>query len=264
MSDAYRSGFNKGSADKLSGRHEDDAVPPQHRTNDAARRAYKKGYQEGYRRTLTVRTSGYLDGAAKATAKASIDASVGGGPVALLAAGLAAIAIAKGSPGGLADDSLKEIGKYLYDKLIEMGATAEQLQQVSDIAKLGIKVAAEAKVSTSPEASPVAEAPAEEAPVVVVEKYAGFSRTQAAPKTEIMSVYKRLPGESVAEFRARRAKEIAAEEEARKSGPRSDSTAQTVTSQMAPSWISSNWPWLAAGTVVVAAGGGYFYYRSKH
>lgn len=258
MNDAHRSGYNKGSADKLAGRLEDDSVPPQYRTSDGDRRAYKKGYKEGYRQTLTVRTAGYLDATAKATAKASIDASVSGGPAALLAAGLAAIAVAKKTPGGLGDDTLKDIGKYLYDKLVELGATSDQIKQVIEIAKLGISVATEVTTEAAP-AEEVAPAP---------EKYAGFARSQASPKAEVLTVYKRLPGESVADFRARRAKEIAAEEAARKGAISPGGkltlfeTSEAQQQMTAPSWLSNNWPWVAAGTVVVA-GGGYLYYRSS-
>lgn len=262
--DAYRAGFNRGSADKLSRRVSNDAVPPKYRTSDKDRRAFKKGYKEGYatpsrsprvgaERELTsseaiikttmialindLITSGVSGDQFVASAKPIYDKSAKDADEIAAKYGRFDSAVLK-----------KELGEIVYGKALELKASPESLATIAYMATSG-------QLQRSPQPTTSEARPTGFTSLLMPGSIAKF-----LPKTSTAAPAATKPTVTVAPS----AVSLLATVPPGGSTPRGMTAKEAIAaSAETPSWISSNWPWVAAGTVVMAAGGGYLYYRSR-
>jgi len=256
--DAYREGFNRGSADKLSGRLSNDAVPPKYRANEPDRRAFKKGYKDGYasptrrgprtgaERELTTGEA-LIKQAAIYQINDLIQSGIGGDefvdrakPVYDKAAADADDTSAKF--GRFDSKYIKaELGEIVYGKALELKASPKKLSSISYMAT----------------AAQLAATPKESSPFTMLLRPSAFS------------IFGKTSTPSTATTSESKAPDVPSTSQITTTQPSTTTETRELTAKQAiaasaaqPSWLSSNWPWVAAGTAVVA-GGGYLYYRSR-
>lgn len=272
--DAYRAGFNRGSADKIARRPSDDAVPPKYRVSDVERRSFKRGYKDGYaspsRRSPRTGAEREMSGGEAMLKQIAINdindlirSKIGGDEFVDKAKSIydktATDADDLSKKHGLFDPKyLKaEIGEIVYGKALEMKASPKKLATIS-------YMATSAQLAASPKPGDLVltklfrpgafASSSSEGPVLTKLFQPGAVSLIEPVAVPTADASKKEPGP------------VATQQQMTSTSETRELTAQQAIAaahQPPPSWISVNWPWVAAGTAVVAAGGGYLYYRSK-
>lgn len=296
MDDAYRAGLNRGSADKLAGRHSDDAVPPKHRTSDVDRRAYKKGYKHGYTRTKApaqktgaereyAMSEGLLRNGLVYEINDLIRSGVGGDVF---------VSKIKPSYDKMATDAddlsrkygsfdskvlRQEMGTIVYGKAIELGASPAALASIS-------YMATPEQLAATPK--PAASQPAPKTSITMIRpgafQYFRIDPQKVATKQPSASTVSDSPAPQPAPTQSMPQRPVMTTTETMTLQPMA--TAQPMSlptppaafapmalsepaktaapgSQAQPSWFANNWYWLVGGAAVVAGGGYMIYTRNR-
>ena len=298
MDAAYRAGVNRGSADKLAGRHSDDAVPPKYRTNDADRRAYKKGYKHGYGRT---KAPSEKTGAEReyATSEALLRNSLVYEINDLIRSGVSGdVFISKIKPSydkmaSDADESSRkygsfdskilkqEMGAIVYGKAMELGASPAALGSIS-------YMATPEQIAATPKPAAAASQPAPKTSITMIRpgafQFLRIDPQKVATKQPSASTVsdspspQPAPAQSTLQRPTMTATETTSLQSVTTAQPRSLPTPPAAfapmavlepskiavpASQQQPSWFANNWYWLVGGAAVVAGGGYVIYTRNK-
>lgn len=287
MEAAYRAGVNRGSADKLAGRHSDDAVPAKHRTNDADRRAYKKGYKHGYGRTKAPQpktgaereltsSEAVIKNVAIELVNQQIKAGVSGDVFVeegkKIYGKAAEDADSQAAKYGRFDPKVlkQEIGAIIYGKALEMKASPASLASISYMA-----------TTEQLAATPKAPAPKTSVTMIRPEAFQFFriDPQKVATKQPSMSTVTESPAPppSSESSTPHRSTETVTMESVATSQPRSlpsppaafapmalsEPSKTTTPASQQPSWFANNWYWLVGSAAVVAGGGYMIYARNK-
>lgn len=295
MDAAYRAGLNRGSADKLAGRHLDDAVPPKYRTNDVDRRAYKKGYKHGYGRTKTpsertgaerelTSSEAVIKNVAIEYVNQQIKAGVSGDVFVeegkKIYAKAAEDADSQAAKYGRFDPKIlkQEIGAIIYGKALEMKASPSSLASISYMATAE-------QLAATPKATAATPDPAPKTSVTMIRpgafEFLRIDPQKLATKKPQASTVNQSPAppppQRTVETPEPSAPPVSQQQLRVLSAPPPPAYSPTygpalvapqpqslpVSTPQQPSWFASNWYWLVGGAAVVAGGGYMFYTRNK-